>query len=139
LKRTPLQRKTGLKRTGGLTSRPKRKGVHGPMWHHSVARGKCKVCAHRPVDAATREGFALLLETLDAHHVTPLQTLKREGVPETAWYDARNGMALCRFHHGRHESGMERVPQELLTDDHWQFAAEHNLTYILQRMYPLTM
>ena len=80
----------------------------------------------------------MLLDTLDAHHVTPLQALKREGVPESAWYDPRNGMALCRYHHGRHESGMERVPRDLLTRDHWEFAAEHDLVRLLHRMYHLT-
>lgn len=109
------------------------------MWHYRVAREACRMCAHKPVDAATRASFGMLLDTLDAHHVAPLQALKREGVPEAAWYDPRNGMPLCRYHHGRHESGAERVPRELLADDHWEFAREHGMEYMLERMYPLTM
>ena len=78
-----------------------------------------------------------MLERLDSHHVVPLQRLKRERVPEEAWYDSRNQLTLCRYHHGRHESAMQRVPLHLLSETHREFAREHELEHVLTRYYAL--
>jgi hypothetical protein len=71
---------------------------------------------------------------LDPHHVIAKQALKKHGLSSQLW-NADNGIPLCRRHHERHETAVERVPRSLLPAEALAFAEELGLEYLLDR-YP---
>lgn len=75
-------------------------------------------------------------DELDSCHILPKQTLRKLRLSEQFVFDARNGMALCRRHHGRSDTGLERVPRELLPPSVFDFARDHHLEHLLDRLYP---
>lgn len=70
---------------------------------------------------------------LDAHHLIPQQTLKRELPREqlrAALMDPRNGMLLGRYHHDLVESRMVTLTAPPAA---WEFAEEYGLAHHLER------
>jgi hypothetical protein len=106
-------------------------------WQAKVTARGCVMCAASPVDAATRAERWPDLSQIDAHHVISQDKLKRWGLHARLW-DARNGIALCRLHHARHELAYQRVPRRLLPRAAWQFAAEIGAEFVLddENVYP---
>jgi hypothetical protein len=99
----------------------------GLAWKMAVLRRQpvCVVCGGR--------GF------LKAHHVITKQKLRRElgkKIAEEVMWDPRNGMTLCEFHHSQHHCRAKPVPLEKLSHENWNFAMEHDLTYVLEITYP---
>lgn len=76
---------------------------------------------------------------LEAHHVVPKQTLKREIDNERhvdVLYDPRNGVALCAICHERHTNASDRLPRSLVPAAAWGFAAEYGFEWIIESQYP---
>lgn len=144
MKRTPLTRSKGLARTSGLSRKPfkrkppKPKGTdldRASAWWVSVvgplsARKPCVVCG------AT--------SNIEGHHIVSKQVIKRvarerrvgDAVREQWLWDDRNGMALCRLCHARHENANRRVPRDLVPVQARVFAAELGVSHLLDRYYP---
>ena len=72
---------------------------------------------------------------IEGHHILPKQALKREGHGDKLW-DVRNGIGLCQLHHANHEGHSDRLPRTLLPAAAFDFAAELDLTWLLDREYP---
>lgn len=114
-------------------------------WREKVIRNRCAVCALQG-----REHDSHHLH--DPHHILParyirrfVRTKRRElhlDVDETKrlllslMYDPRNGMSLDRRCHDKHEKAFFRVPREAIPRKAWQFAAELEMTHVLERLYP---
>jgi hypothetical protein len=64
----------------------------------------------------------------------PKRVLKRLG-HHTFLLDKRNRLALCRDHHEAHENRSRPVPRRLLPASVFEFAAELDLTWYLDRHY----
>jgi hypothetical protein len=104
------------------------------VWHQRVVRGRCVMCAWLPAVAEDRARRAVGARK-QAHHLLPKRYLKREGLHAHLW-DVRNGMALCAFHHERHENFVQRVPRQLLLPTAFEFADELGLGWLIDREYP---
>lgn len=105
------------------------------LWHQATARGPCVMCrAFRP-STQIRRAFAADITHLEGHHVLSKRHLKLNGRRDALW-DIRNGICLCRYHHERHEKWRQRVPRNLLPADAFEFAAELDLTWLLDREHP---
>lgn len=158
MKRSPLERRTGISATGKGGANPprpdapkkpkkrpqdrRRQVLNGAKWRASV------FAMHG--DRCTMTG-----EAADhAHHVIALaymldhlpRRFREEGLDETAVEirvrqyarDPRNGMPLSELAHTRHERALERVPYDKLKPCHRLFAAELGLDWYLDRTYPKT-
>lgn len=127
MQRKPLQR------------RRKRDPVDAEMakrwWKLTVCRGGCIMCRAFPVSSELRAARLQDLRRIEGHHVLARRHLKAHGYHGRLW-DTRNGLALCTYHHHRHEWGMQRVPYELVPDDALEFAAELELEWLIEREYP---
>lgn len=80
-------------------------------------------------------GVTLCSGKVRGHHIITQAALRSRGLFDRMW-DRRNRMALCDRHHGRHHSGIERVPFDHVTAAAQAFAYELGLTYLLERYYP---
>lgn len=130
MKQSELQRKTALRR-----GRPKPLSVSAreksEAWHRGIGC-TCMVC-----------GNTYRVEC-DAHHIVPLQTLRREAKRlgfdfERVRWDRRNRLACCRICHERHTSRHRPISRSVLVrhaSKVFQFARELNLTWALDREYP---
>jgi hypothetical protein len=109
-------------------------------WRATVT-GVCAMCwaAPRglaPVEQITpevREAFHNDLIAFEGHHLIPEADLRRMGYPVEARFDLRLQLTLCRYHHGRHENFVERVPRELYPSAVFAFAREHDIEWLLER------
>ena len=104
------------------------------LWSNAVTRNKqCVMCAAfgRP------EQRELWPDTMrrDGHHITPQHWLRANGYQAFLW-DLRNGLCLCRYHHARHESYIQRIPRRLIPAKAIQFANEVGALWLLERNYP---
>lgn len=107
------------------------------LWRSKVTAGGCVMCAAFPMSAGeVRERWGDLA-AIEAHHIVPQQDLKRWGLHARLW-DPRNGIALCRLHHARHELAYQRVPRALLPAAAFEFAAEIGAEFVLddENVYP---
>lgn len=97
------------------------------FWQETV-RHPCRVC-----------GSHLNLE---AHHVIAKSVLKRElaskgrPCPRGFIWDPRNGLSLCSTCHQRFTNRALTIHREQLAPAHFEFAADHGLTWRLERDYP---
>lgn len=119
MKRSSLQRKTGLKRTGFKRKppRPTDKAIIAARMRQredfkEEARSQrvCAVCGE--------------VDSFDGHHVVELNWLKANGKP---WYMRPNALRLCdRFSknkcHEKHTNGSRKVKLKELTDDNINYA-----------------
>ena len=71
---------------------------------------------------------------IQAAHLIPQQTLRKEGFSEHLW-DPRNGVGACYRAHRRSDAAVERFPVERIPEAAWQFAEELGLTWKLERLY----
>lgn len=124
----PLQR-------GRRKREPVDVGLQKRYWKMAVTRGGCIMCRAFPLAKKDRVGRLEDLRRIEGHHVLAKRHLKTRGLAGRLW-DTRNGMGLCKYHHPRHESGMQRVPYELVPDDALTFAIECDLDWIIEREYP---
>lgn len=133
----PLQRRTALKRTGGLRQRtPLRAKRRRPVTDRAMAeawaagaRRPCVVCGDPDVEI---------------HHVITQEQLRvvarSRGLDlEPLRWDHRNALAVCEKHHAAHHARRERLPRLLL--ERWcpgvfAMADELGLTPWLERTYP---
>lgn len=119
MKRTPLTRRTPLKRGGWLRRRRKPVPVIvADIWREGL--GPCAVCGAR--------------FRVDGHHIIPKRILRALGF-DALCMDKRNRLPLCRRHHERHEASVEPVPRELLPASVWEFADEIGLRWYVERHY----
>jgi hypothetical protein len=119
------------------------RSVESWEWKRTVSRGGCVMCRATAgcIEPARELAHPSDLRRIEAHHIITQQQLKREGFEAWLW-DARNGMALCGWHHPRHHNYRQRVPRELLPAGVFAFAAElvsdrhpHGLGWILDTEY----
>lgn len=103
-------------------------------WKRAVCRYGCHMCHAFPVDAYTRLMFEPDLRRIEGHHVLSKSFLKDSGLEAELW-NVDNGMALCHYHHSRHELHSQRVPRELIPTAALAFAAKHGVSWRLVRDY----
>lgn len=94
-------------------------------WKRVVTLGGC-IVHDDPADC---------VDPLEGHHVISQQALRKRGLHDFLW-DVRNGVGVCGRAHRRHDLATERIPREKLPPCVWEFAAEHGLTWYLERFYP---
>lgn len=70
-----------------------------------------------------------------AHHVVPVRILIQEGLEAFAG-DPRNGVPVARLVHELHEHRLVRIPRAALPARVFEFVAELNLAWYLERHYP---
>lgn len=116
-------------------SQPLDAGLARRYWKMSVTRGGCVMCRAYPLTRDARALHFADLRVIEGHHILAQRHLKGRGFGGRLW-DTRNGIGLCRYHHPRHESAMQRVPLELIPDDALEFAIELDLDWIIEREYP---
>jgi hypothetical protein len=104
-------------------------------WHMTVTRGGCVMCQAFPLKAHQKIGREADLRRIEGHHVLAKRHLRANGYSDRIW-DVRNGMALCKYHHDRHERWMQRVPFALVPDDAVEFADELGLLPLLEGEHP---
>lgn len=132
MKRRPLTRKPKQR---GRRAEPVDVTLAKRYWKLSVCRGGCVMCRHFPVDQRELGYRTGDLRRIEGHHVLAQRHLKREGHAGRLW-DTRNGMALCGYHHERHENWTQRVPYELVPVDALEFADELALLWLIEGEYP---
>lgn len=121
----PLQR-------GRRKSQPIDEKLAKRYWRMAVIRGGCVMCRAFPLEPHERIGREPELRRIEGHHVLAKRHLRNEGYGGRFW-DTRNGMALCSYHHARHERWMQRVPFDLVPDSAVEFAIELGLLPLLER------
>lgn len=97
----------------------------------------CVMCQAFPPDRELLRARRVDFLTRQAHHVIPQRILRRLHLEHLLW-DTRNGLCLDAYHHGQHEVYAQRVPRHLIPERAWEFAAEVDLTWLLERDYPET-
>lgn len=118
MKRSPLQRKTRLRR-----GRRKPVGVIvADIWRDGLHRERCVVCGTR--------------SNLDGHHVVPRRVLIRNGFADFVM-DRRNRAAACRRCHESHECRHRPILRGELPASVFEFAAELRLEWYIDRHYPV--
>ena len=123
MKRSPLKRKSGLKR-GGYLRRGRRKPVGvivADIWLEGWENGHCVVCGTRC--------------NLDGHHAIPRRVLIRLGFFEHVM-DKRNRVWVCRHDHESHECRHRPILRAELPASVFEFASELGLEWYLDRHYP---
>lgn len=104
-------------------------------WARAVKRYGCVMCKAYPVPDNVRLQHKAALKHREAHHVLAQRHLKREGLSTLLW-DSDNGMALCEYHHWRHEKAIQRVPRWILPAASIAFAERLGLGHHIDREYP---
>lgn len=141
VKRSRLERKSGLSARGkggacppkpsgaernGI-GRPKREDTYdGRRWREQglAICPDCELCGHRADDV---------------HHLIYRQALRRTlsaGVYAVAAMDQRNAMCLCRKCHNEMHARTRPIWWHELPVSVHTFAADHGLTWLLERTYP---
>lgn len=142
MKRSELKRTTGLSARGkGGACPPKPSGAE----RNGIGRPKREDGSWRPVFRALVAGMhgttcrVCGAPATDPHHVIREQDLRKllpaDGI-EAVLADPRNGLSLCRLDHSRHHARFAPIPRELLSPCHFEFAADHGLTWLLEKTYP---
>ena len=96
--------------------------VEPDVWHRIVTLPGCAV----GIDC---EGY------VEGHHILTQQQLRRRGLEGVLW-DVRNGIGLCEKHHRRHHSRRAPVARNVLPECAFEFAADHQLGWLIERYYP---
>ena len=117
MKRSPLKRKTGLRR-----GRRKPVGVIvADIWREGLHGSKCVVCG------TSRD--------IDGHHAIPRRVLVRLGFGDYVM-DKRNRVPICRHDHESHECRHRPIQRRELPASVFEFAAELGLEWYLDKHYP---
>lgn len=93
------------------------------IWREDL--GPCAVC--------TMEGGSCR-GPVQGHHVIAKQKLKQLGHSDLL-LDKRNRLAVCERRHEQHTTGYRPIPRACLPDSVFEFAAELNLGWYLDRYY----
>lgn len=116
MKRSPLKRKTGLRR-----GRRKPVGVIvADIWRDGLHSQRCVVCDTR--------------QNLDGHHAIPKRVLLRLGYGDHVM-DKRNRVPVCRHDHESHESRHRPIRRDELPASVFDFATELGLEWYIERHY----
>ena len=127
MKRSPLTRKTPMKRTGRLK---RGKGFHRYegmaafnllVWDRDKGRSVLSGCQ-------VREGTP-------AHHALPKRVLRRYGM-ESYVSDPRVGVTLTASEHEMVETGFLKIPRDCLPDGFFEAANEMGLDWWADAKYP---
>lgn len=110
------------------------------LWHLHFSRLPCAMCEDTPVPADVARERRADLAYVQGHHVISKDRLISWGLRLLKW-DIRNGVALCRYHHMRHEYAVrrdQRLPRRLIPAPAWAFADEIDCRWVLEddAMYP---
>ena len=73
--------------------------------------------------------------SLQGHHIVEKRALRRRGLDEHLW-DKRNRLSICDRHHAQHTTAHTRIPYSVIPAEAHEFAAELELTYLIDRYYP---
>lgn len=92
--------------------------IQADIWRAGL--GQCALCGHAV--------------HVDAHHVIPEQTLRRNGL-DAYVMDTRNRLSLCRTHHRRHHDATRRLRRSELPDSVFEFARETGMGWWLEKHY----
>jgi hypothetical protein len=103
-------------------------------WHRGVTRGGCVMCRAFPLSREQRAGREIDIARIEGHHVLAKRHLRTHNL-ESRFWDQRNGIALCSYHHHRHEWALQRVPYGLLPACAIEFASEVELLSKLEMEY----
>ncbi len=95
----------------------------------------CVMCRAFPLDAGFARTHAPDLRVMEAHHLLPKRDLKAHNLEEHLW-DEANAIALCRYHHSRHETYRERLPRAFVPPAAFEFAETLGLGWLIDREYP---
>lgn len=153
--RTPLQRKKALKRSGMTQLRPastKRiEGIVRGDWLRAVIErtapvvrvdGRklrvCPVCGQAPVPPHRLEGHHVIGRERLRRYVEGLGLARKDArvlLAQLVW-DVRDGLACCTTCHDLHTRAARRIPRSKLLPCHFEFAAELDLAYVIDRYYP---
>jgi hypothetical protein len=140
VKRSPIERKTELKRTTRLkpaSDKQRRKvelakvqvEVEGKAFFDQIKGERCVVCgktAAEAREAGTRH---------QAHHAISQERLKKLGLHRFLW-DKRDAVCVCEEPcHRRHTSAMRRIKREELPSRVEEFVRELGLEHLLEREY----
>lgn len=115
--------------------RPPVDRIRAEHWHATVTAGPCVMCRAFPVGRAVLAARRPDVLRREGHHILARQWLRKLGLDALVW-DVDNGLCLCRYHHGRHELFVQRVPRRLLPARAEAFALMHGLLWLLDRDYP---
>lgn len=129
MKRTPLTR-----RAKRVAATPHLRTAQEEFKRVVCAAGECVMCRHHP--PILRGGLQPDLRTIEAAHLIKRQALEREGADP---WDPRIGLALCAYHHRRHDAYAGRLPAHLYPAGAFLYAAEHGLSWLLDRQISPTV
>lgn len=118
-------RRTPLKRTDGFR--------HGEA--ELVSRFRLEVVGHASRCLMQGRSRVSCSGPFDPCHVIAKGSLRDRNFSEEVVYDPRNGVCACRRHHLRNDAAIERFPRWMLPSAVDAFAAEHELEWLLERMY----
>lgn len=124
MKRTRLERRSPLKRTGWLNRRrPKPAAVIvADIWREGLHMERCVVCGTNG--------------RLDGHHAVPRRVLLRLGFGDYIM-DRRNRVPTCRHDHESHENRHRPIRRDELPASVFEFASELDLDWYIDRFYPV--
>jgi hypothetical protein len=132
VKRTPIKRRASIARRTRLARKPlwsRRKpktagAIATEIWRTDL--GPCVVCPHEGGECSG---------PIQGHHIVAKQTLKRRGLI-LHLLDRRNRLSVCEFRHEQHTTGYKPIPRAVLPASVFDFAAEFNLGWYLDKHYP---
>lgn len=139
MKRTPLKRTTALRRATQPLRRESK--LRSRKWRKRPTDQALAAKVRRAVLSGANRCLGSSFSSvpcsgpLDPCHLIPAQALRKRGLSEAVAYDPRNGVAMCRAHHARSDSGKERVPAALVPLAARSFAREHGLDHLLETLY----
>ena len=129
MKRTRLKPISDKQRARKLLQSGQEELAHA--WWLAVVKGKSCILCGKP-------------SRVQGHHVIAAQVLKRlardRGLDAAALlallWDVRNGIPVCEREHADHSTAKKRIPRSALPLVALQFAAELDLTWMIERDYP---
>jgi hypothetical protein len=118
-RRTPLARRTWIRRPRGRTS-----VVVAEIWREGLFHERCVVCGGR--------------RDLDGHHAIPRRVLIWHHL-DAYLMDKRNRVPVCRHDHESHECRVRPIRRDELPADVFEFALEVGLLWYVDKHYAATV
>jgi hypothetical protein len=117
-----------------------REQVVGLVYEEHRERVTAEDPSHRFWRIVTSRGCQIHDDPLDcegpvqAAHLIPKQALRKRHLYGYVW-DPRNGIGACYKAHRRSDAALERFPARCISSEAREFAAEVELTWMLERLY----
>lgn len=122
MKRSPLNRRTPLRRGGWLRRRSKPvRVIVADIWREGIHDERCVVCGTD--------------WNLDGHHAIPRRVLVRLGFADYVM-DKTNRVPVCRHDHEAHENRHRPIRRDELPASVFEFARLLGLEWYIDRHYP---